>query len=158
MTQEKNETIVRRYWEGFNTHNLSVWDEVCAKPFVNHDPGMSQSFEDLPDTKKHVFEHLLNAFPDMISTEEDLMASRDQVVTRRTFTGTHQGEFMGIEATGRPVMFTGIFIDKLKNGKITEQWVQYDAMGLQQQVRGDYLLLAQAQAARAACEAAYRYD
>jgi len=158
MSLEENKSIVRRYWEGFNAHDLTVWDDLCSNLFSNHDPGMSLAVQNLHDTKKHVFAVLLDVFPDIISTEEELLADGDKVVTRRTFTGTQQGEFMGMTATGRAVQFTGIFIDRLANGKIQEQWVQYDAMGLQHQVKGDYLVLAEAQAARAACEAAYRYD
>ena len=40
MSQEESKAVVRRYWEGFNAHNLDVWDEVCTRNFINHDPGL----------------------------------------------------------------------------------------------------------------------
>ncbi len=60
----------------------------------------------------------------------------NQIVVRRTFRGTHKGEFMGVAASGKQVTFSGIFVDRLTGGKIEEQWVVFDAMGLMQQIGG----------------------
>jgi hypothetical protein len=43
-------------------------------------------------------------------TIEDQIAERDNVVTRFTLRGTHQGEFMGVPATGKVVTVTGIYM------------------------------------------------
>jgi len=135
MSQEENKATVRRYWEGFNAHNLEVWDEVCTPNFINHDPGLPVPDADL-QTIKEIIGGLQAAFPDLNSSEEDLISEGDKIVVRRTFRGTHKGEFMGVAASGNAVTFTGIFIDRLTGGKIEEQWVVFDALGLMQQIGG----------------------
>lgn len=40
MATDINLAAVRRFWDGFNAHNLAVWDELCTASFVNHDPGL----------------------------------------------------------------------------------------------------------------------
>jgi len=130
---EANVTAVRRFWDGFNAHNLAVWDEVCATTFVNHDPGLPTPDADLP-TIKQTIGGMLTAFPDMQTSEDDLIAQDDTVVVRRTMRGTHQGEFMGIAPTGKAVTFTGMWLARLSDGRLDEQWVSFDALGLLRQL------------------------
>ena len=135
MATEENKAAVRRYWEGFNAHKLDVWDEVCTPTHINHDPCLPVPDADL-QTIKELIGGLQAAFPDLISSEEDLISEGDKIVVRRTFRGTHKGEFMGVAASGNKVTFTGIFIDRLTGGKIEEQWVNFDSLGLLQQIGG----------------------
>jgi len=134
LSIEENVATVRRYWEGFNAHNLEVWDEVCAADHVNHDPSLPTPEADLQTVKQIISGLFFTALPDLRSSEDDLIATGDRVVVRRTFHGTHQGELLGAAPTGKPVTFSGIFIDRLEGGKIAEQWVVFDALSLLQQV------------------------
>jgi predicted ester cyclase len=88
---------------------------------------------DLP-TIKQAIGGLLAAFPDMQSSEEDLIADGESVVVRRTMRGTHLGEFMGIAPTARAVTFTGIWLAGLSGGRLQEQWVNFDVLGLLHQL------------------------
>jgi hypothetical protein len=133
MTTETNVAAVRRFWEGFNAHNLDIWDTVCSTGFVNHDPGLPTPDADLPILKQTIA-GLLAAFPDIQSSEDDLIAAGDRVVVRRTMRGTHQGAFMGVAPTGKAVTFTGIWLARLSEGKLAEQWVGFDALGLLRQM------------------------
>jgi len=137
MTTENtkiNMTTIRRFWEGFNSHNLNIWDEVCAPDFINHDPGLPTPDADLATIKQTIAHLMFGAFPDMQAMEEDLFADGDKVVTRRILRGTHQGEFMGIAPTGKAVTAGGVGLSHLSAGKIKEQWVYFDALGLLHQV------------------------
>jgi hypothetical protein len=69
-----------------------------------------------------VFARLYRAFPDLQTTVVDLIAEGDKVVERETVTGTHQGEYMGLPATGRAVAYNDIFVMWLVNGRIAEIW------------------------------------
>ena len=133
MADDANVGAIRRFWEGFDAHDLNVWDEVCAADFVNHDPGLPTPEADLA-TLKQTIGGLLAAFPDMRSSEDDLLAAGDKVAVRRTLRGTHRGAFMGIAPTGKSVSFTGIWLAHLRGGKLTEQWVYFDALGLLRQL------------------------
>jgi predicted ester cyclase len=74
------------------------------------------------------------AFPDMHYTVEDLIAEGDKVVCRWTVRATHQGEFMGVPATGKVVTWTGISITRFAGGKDVEDWESFDMLGLMQQL------------------------
>lgn len=129
-----NVAAIQRFWQGFNAHNLDIWDEVCASSFVNHDPGLPTLDADLATIKQTIARLMFGAFPDMQSIEQDLIVDGDKVVTRRILRGTHQGDFMGIAPTGKAVTAGGVWLSHLTGGKLKEQWVYFDALGLLQQV------------------------
>jgi predicted ester cyclase len=77
---------------------------------------------------------LREAFPDIHIRNEELIAEGDKVVSRQTSRGTHEGEFMGIRPTGKEVTWTGILMFRIADGKIVDQWLEQDVMGLMQQL------------------------
>ena len=109
-------------------------DELFADELVEHDPYQTKT-----KSPKENFIAAVNAFrsafPDGVMTIEKQIAEGDFVSTRWSNTGTHMGEFMGIPPTNRKITFTGIFFDRLENGKIVETWANYDLFGLLQQIR-----------------------
>ena len=73
--------------------------------------------------------------PDLTMTIEDQLTDEDKVTTRWTARGTHAGELMGIEPTGRMATVTGITIQRFgANGQIVEGWTSWDMLGLLQQL------------------------
>ena len=64
----------------------------------------------------------MNAFPDSRVTIDDMIAEGDQVVTKKTFTGTHTGDFAGIPSTGNKVTLEFVDIMRVRDGKIVEHW------------------------------------
>ena len=77
---------------------------------------------------------LFAAFPDIQYTVEALLAEGDKVVVRWTARGTHTGELMGIPPTGKQVTVTGVNIGRVANGRIVEEWGEFDMMGMMQQL------------------------
>ncbi len=75
-----------------------------------------------------------SAFPDLQATVEDQVAEGDKVASRFTFRGTHRGELAGIPPTGNQVEVTGIVISRIEGGKGAEDWSNYDALGMMQQL------------------------
>jgi predicted ester cyclase len=75
-----------------------------------------------------IFATLRRGFPDLHVQVEDLIAEGDKVVSRNTVTGTHQGEYMGLQPTGKSVTYDEIFIFRLANGRITESWGVVDVL------------------------------
>ena len=76
------------------------------------------------------------AFPDIHVTIEDMVAKGDEIAARLTFAGTHRGPFQGIEATGKRVQWSGIWIYRIADGRFVERWHSYDMLGLLRQVGG----------------------
>jgi len=86
------------------------------------------------DGAKAAHQMMLAAFPDYQTVIDDLVAEGDKVAARITMSGTHSGSFMGIPATGKHVLFTGMYIARIADGKIVEHWGEEDAVSLLQQL------------------------
>jgi predicted ester cyclase len=69
---------------------------------------------------KQVFDEVIAAFPDYTITIEDEIAEGETVVTRYVARGTHEGSFLGLTPTGRPIELKGIDINRVADGKIVE--------------------------------------
>jgi steroid delta-isomerase-like uncharacterized protein len=74
------------------------------------------------------------AFPDLHYTIDDMLAEGDKVVVHATVSGTHQGAFMGMPATGKSATWSEIHIARMNDGKVVEHWVNQDRMGMLQQL------------------------
>jgi steroid delta-isomerase-like uncharacterized protein len=133
---EKNKAIVRRVQEEVFSQggNLDAVEEVYAPEYVGHAPpyGDIRGIEGA----KRLATTNRQAFPDLQTTIEDMVAEGDKVVTRWTMRGTHQGETGGLcPATGKQIEVTGIGMYKLTDeGKIVEFWDHFDALGMMQQL------------------------
>jgi predicted ester cyclase len=67
-------------------------------------------------------------------TINDVITEDDLVVVRWTATGTHTGEFQGVEPTGKQATWTGVGIFRFECGKIVEDWSEVDGVGRLQQL------------------------
>ena len=133
MTLEENKSIARRINnEVWSKGNLAVIDEIYAAKYVNHDP-MPEIAPNREGLKQSV-SMMKAAFPDLQTQTEDLVAEGDKVVNRWTASSTHKGEFMGIAPTGKRVTITGIQICRIVDGKVVEDWTEYDMLGMMQQL------------------------
>jgi steroid delta-isomerase-like uncharacterized protein len=75
-----------------------------------------------------------DAFSGSGFTIEDQIAEGDRVATRFASRHTHTGDFMGIPATGKEAVITGIMVHRVENGKITDEWTESDMLGLLKQL------------------------
>jgi steroid delta-isomerase-like uncharacterized protein len=132
MSTEENKAVARKFYEIFETGDLAAADEIVATDYVNHNaiPGQTPGLEGY----KAVVTALRASLPDIKYTIEDQVAEGDKVVTRYTGRGTHQGEFFGIAATGKPLTMTGLVLQRVVGGKIQESWLELDMLGLMQQM------------------------
>jgi steroid delta-isomerase-like uncharacterized protein len=87
-----------------------------------------------PEGVKHFYTQLRNAFPDIHFRIKDQIAEGDKVVTHWTASGTHKGQFKGIQPTGKKFTVTAIDIDRIVDGKVKECWTNMDELGLLQQL------------------------
>jgi predicted ester cyclase len=79
---------------------------------------------------KDALRGLCAAFPDMHWKVQEQVAEGAKVVSRLEWTGTHRGTFLGVPATGRPVMIWAMVIDRLEGGKIKDARIIMDTLGL----------------------------
>jgi steroid delta-isomerase-like uncharacterized protein len=132
MSAEESKAIARRGYEAINQNTLDALDEIVASDMTDHDPapGQGPGLEGV----KQWFSEMHTAFPDFQMNVEDMIAEGDKVVNRVSMSGTHEGEFMGIEPTGNRVTITGIDILRITDGKIVERWGNFDNLGMMQQL------------------------
>ncbi len=132
MSTEANKAFVRRFYEDiFNQRNLALVDELCTTNHVFHNPPTTLHGR---EEFKQLLSLYITAFPDARFTVEDSIAEGDRVASRYTFRGTHQGKLMGIAPTGKQVTVTGIIINRIAGGQSAEGWLNFDALGMLQQL------------------------
>jgi steroid delta-isomerase-like uncharacterized protein len=125
------ETIMRRLVdEVINGGDLKVIEELVAEGYVDHTgaEGGRQGYRELVSYMRAVF-------PDIHMTIHDIFSSGDRVAARFTVEATHQGEFLGLPATGKRVSWEGIGILRVKDGKMAERWNVTDIFGLVEQIK-----------------------
>jgi len=131
---EQNKTNVRRLFEEvWNKGYVPVADELFAPTYAHHDsstPDVGRG----PESEKKRVTLYRNAFPDIRFTIEDMLAEGETVVARWSCRGTHKGELNGIAPTGKQFNINGISIARFTNGKMFEGFVNWDALGLMQQL------------------------
>ena len=132
MGAEDNKAVVRRWNELWNTHNVAAVGEMVTSDYVRHDPNAPEVRG--PEAEKQLVTMYLTAFPDLHFTIEDLVAEGDTVVARLTAHGTHQGELLGMPPSNTRVTIMAVEIYRLADGKIAEQWVVSDTLGMLQQL------------------------
>ena len=127
---EENKALARKFIRMMELGDPSMADEIVAADYYNHDaPDPSASIEGVKATATL----MKNALPDAQANIEFQVAEGDKVVNHYKWTGTHQGEFLGVPATGKQVSWTITTTFRIADGKIHEAWANWDQWGLMQQ-------------------------
>ena len=126
--------LARRFYEEIiNGGNVDLVDELLTDDFVDHEepfPGMTPDRDGVKDFVRA----MRAAFPDIRMTPEQVLSDNERVMIRYRMTGTHDGEFMGMPATGRKVDMTGYDEARVVDGRAVEHWGAMDAAQLMQQL------------------------
>jgi predicted ester cyclase len=134
MGQADHVSLVERFFsQGFNEGDIGALSTFIHPNHRNHDP-TAPEVPYGPEGVRRLVELYRRAFPDIHFEHEDLTSVGDKVAHRWTFTGTHRGEIMGIEPTGRSVAVQGIEVNRIADGKIAESWAISDALGMLEQL------------------------
>jgi serine phosphatase RsbU (regulator of sigma subunit)/predicted ester cyclase len=126
VSVEENKALVRRFLEEQARGNLVVIDELLSPDFIDRAllPGQGPTREDF---KRAVIE-ILDAFSIIDFAIEEQIAEGDTVVTKYSERSVIRGEFGGLPPTGTEENFEGIYIHRISNGKITEEWSQANTL------------------------------
>jgi steroid delta-isomerase-like uncharacterized protein len=133
MPNEQNEAVVRRTFDAFNSGDTSAAEELIAQGAAGHDPAQPEDTTG-PEGFKQTVELYRAAFSDLTFTIDEIFSDGDLVCTRWSTAATHDGDLMGVPASGNHITGTGISIDRVVDGKVAESWVQWDNLGLMQQI------------------------
>jgi steroid delta-isomerase-like uncharacterized protein len=127
-----NIEIITRFEQAFRAADQPAIDELADPGLVDHNPAPGHE-PTLAGFKQKVASFKA-MFPDLIEELQDLVASGDTVATRWVVTGSLQQDFMGITATGQPIRVEGMNFYRLRNGRVTDVWTQFDAVAMMQQL------------------------
>jgi steroid delta-isomerase-like uncharacterized protein len=132
MALSDNIEIIRRFEHAFRAGDQTAIDEFCHPGLVDHNPapGHEPTLADF----KHKIAGFRAAFPGMEYDLQDIVGNGDTVATRWVVSGSQQQEFMGIPASGQPVRVEGMNFYRLKDGRVTDMWMQFDGVALMQQL------------------------
>jgi steroid delta-isomerase-like uncharacterized protein len=129
--EKKNKEYIQAYTEDFwNKQNIDAFDKYYAADFIVHFANGDQNSEQY----KGLCQAYFTAFPDLHITTDGFVAEGDKVTKIWTANCTHMGEFLGIPATGKPIVVKGIEVFRIADGKIAELWVSMDNLGMLQQI------------------------
>jgi steroid delta-isomerase-like uncharacterized protein len=133
MSEQHKATARRALEEIESGGDIEALTEVFTPDCRNHDPVNDEDTVGYEAYSEEISTYRA-AFPDLRYTVEDQLAEGDLVASRWTVRGTHRGELMGIAPTGKEIELRGITIHRFAEGKIAEEWWNWDALGLMQQL------------------------
>jgi steroid delta-isomerase-like uncharacterized protein len=129
---EASEMVMRRFVEEvINNGDYSILGELIHPNYVYRSPDQELHG---PDALKGLFTAYRTAFPDLHTEIDDLVIAGDKAVICITLTGTHEGELMGIAATGKQVKVHGMVRSRFEDGKIVDEWEILDMLAMFQQL------------------------
>lgn len=133
---EENKALLRRWFdEVWNKGNADAIDEMLDAEGIAH--GLSDDESTPlrgPAGFKPFHDTFRGAFPDIEVVVEDMIAEGDKVVARCSVRGKHTGDHLGIAASNSPVLFTGIAIVRVRDGKFVEAWNNFDFLKMNRQI------------------------
>lgn len=133
MQEDKNKQVIREFTRIFkNEHNVDgVAHLFDTRSFLHHFRApLPAGFEGL----RQVGIMMNRAFPDVVVSEEDLIATGDRVIERSSAVATHRGSMMGEPPTNKRVQWSEIHIYRLQDGTVREHWAEMAMMELLQQI------------------------
>ena len=122
-TPDHKKNVARRGVEEILSQGkFELADELYAKDFVNH--GGSRDYTLAED--QAAARGWREAAPDLKMTVEKLLVDGDFVTVLWNGEGTNTGTGNGLPATGKRLHVRGITIWRITDGKIREEWSQFD--------------------------------
>src|SRR5262245_12516582 len=134
MSTEYNKAIVRRYFEEvLDKRKLDILDEIVSTDCTIHRPEVSEPIRGR-EAFKHALERILNVYSEFGTTVHDLIAEEDRVACRLSHRAVNRGEWtsrIGRHAVaGKTVTWPAIAIFRFRDGRIAEEWVSRDELGI----------------------------
>ncbi len=124
-----NEAVIERFYqELWNRWDLAVADEIVSER-IRFRGSLGSTLEG-KDAFKDYVEDVRAAFPDWRNRIDEMICCGDRIVTRMTWSGTHEGRLQDVEPTGKRVEYVGAAIFRLEGGMIEEAWVVGDTQAL----------------------------
>jgi steroid delta-isomerase-like uncharacterized protein len=131
-TTEENVALVQKFYdEAINRRDETACERLLTDDFVHNNEFRGRAGQ------QTAVNNFLNAFPDLKNQILMTVAEEDRVAAHQKWTGTHEGEFLGIQPTSRKVTFTSTAILLIHQGLIAQAWDEVDLLAIQTQLTED---------------------
>jgi steroid delta-isomerase-like uncharacterized protein len=134
-TPQTNIELIRTAFAALGRKDADSVVALLPPDFRINIAGMPYQKRGTDTWRKHA-EILFSAFPDLQVKIEDIFAAGDKVAVRLRISGTHAGEFLGVQPTGKKVEYESTEIYRIDDGKIAEEWICSDMLTLMAQIGG----------------------
>ncbi len=132
LTKVEAESITEKVLKMWNQGDLSLLEELFSPEYTRHHPTptVNASLEDLKNTLLSNRE----VFPDYSLEFNDMIVSTDKILVTATMTGTNTGPLGDVPATHKKVRMDGIYIYRIADHKIAEEWTYFNLLHYYQQL------------------------
>lgn len=137
MSAQPSSSVTRFYEELWNGGKLDIAPQILQPRCTTHQLLLGATAEPIVRTPEEIAQHVIqwqSGFSDFKFVIRQIVLRGDRCACESTFTGTHDGPFMGISATNRRVSIESISIYRLEEGRIAEDWVLTDLYSLLNQL------------------------
>jgi len=131
-TEEANKETAVQLYAAIDAQDFEKLRQYLSKDFALSVVGMPEPLD--REATFELMKEFYAAFPDFTHVIEEMVAEGDRVAVRMRFEATHQGDFMGIPATGKKVSYAGVQMFTLVDGVCTENWALDDNFGFMMQL------------------------
>jgi steroid delta-isomerase-like uncharacterized protein len=134
MSETFNKELVRSCFEKMCVqHDRDAASELISEDYKLHDP-LHPDFPGGREAFKDMCKGQSDAFRDIACAIDDQFAEGDRVATRWTVSGCQTKDLPDLPSKGGCFNMSGITISRVSDGKIVEEWVSMDALGMRQQL------------------------
>lgn len=133
-----SETLRKTVKQLAETFNNSQKREVSYFDFYDDSLRIHGFPPNLPNNKegfRQFIYSLWKAFPDIRIKFEDIIVEENKVAGRYLLTGTHKGEFIGLQPTAKQFKVDGMTVFSFRDAKIVERWNMVDMIALMEQLK-----------------------
>lgn len=122
MQETDAKAAVRRLFDTINQGKLDRLDDCFTPDFINHDP-----FPDEPAVRGGIQQSIARmrkALPDFHIDVKQIISEDDRVAVQLRATGTQQGEYLGKPPTNQQLVWEGLVLFRVQDGKVAERWAK----------------------------------
>ena len=124
-TDSPLKAAIRRAWESaWDAGDVDALDHLLAPGFTRRTQGSDTALS--ADELKKEIVATRQAFPDLVTTIDEILVDGDRVAIFWTSTGTHRAELLGVPATRRHVVTYGSNLCTLSDGQLSDELVTWD--------------------------------
>ncbi|WP_420641508.1 ester cyclase [Candidatus Leptofilum sp.] len=134
MSTKENLNLIQRMYEALNAQDLDAHHKYWTEDMIWRGPPGFGDIHGVDGFKNEVLKPFYATFPDYYVRDEIQIASGNWLAATGILTGTPQDDWLGVPPTGKPIVMRYSDFWRVENGKLAENWVMVDNLGVMLQL------------------------